>query len=696
MERRKTRQIQVGNVKIGGDAPISVQSMTKTDTRDVEATVDQIWALEAAGCELVRVAVPVKEAAEVLGKIKAQIRIPLIADIHFNYKLALIALEQGVDGLRLNPGNIGDRNRVVEIVKVAAGRRVPIRIGVNAGSLEKDLLRKYGKPTPEAMVESALRHIQILEDLDYREIKVSLKASDPAMMVEAYRMLAEKVDYPFHLGVTEAGTPWVGTIKSAVGLGTLLAEGIGDTVRVSLAADPVEEVRVGIEILKALGLRRQGLTFVACPSCGRADVDLIQLAKDVEERMKGINANIHVAVMGCLPPGEAVVTLLGHKPIEEVQEGDEVLTHTGCSRKVARTMAHWYQGDLVEVHPTGFPPFWLTPNHPVYACSRPVKRKGSQEKRPHISQVLQEGASPAWVEAAKLDRGSVLAYPILVEKEDVEALTVEGLGVIPVDEDFLTLCGYYLSEGTFSGKGGKPYQQFFYFHANQRAFVEKLREILARYGLGSSFQSRRNTAEVITHSFALGQLLEGLFGRGALAKRLPAWMLKLPHEKQRAIVRALWEGDGYVGCVRGYWRATYSTSSKALAFQVHQLLLRLGIPAFLHSRDQEGRKRNWVISVTSKPSLDRLFEVLGLPFTADPAQTRMGQVALDDRFLYVGVRRIRRVPYTGQVYNLEVEVDHSFAIQGAAAHNCEVNGPGEARAADIGIAGGKGIGLIFK
>jgi len=479
-----------------------------------------------------------------------------------------------------------------------------------------------------------------------------------------------------------------------------LAEGIGDTIRVSLAADPVEEVRVGFEILKALGLRKEGLTFVACPSCGRADVDLVQLAKDVEERMKGINANIHVAVMGCFPPGEEVVTPQGPKPIEEVKEGDEVLTHEGCIRKVTGTMAHWYQGEVVEVSPTGFPPFRLTPNHPVYAFSRPVRRKGSQEKRPHISKVLGEGASPTWVEAAKLDRGSVLAYPILVEKEDVEALTVEGLGVIPVDEEFLTLSGYYLSEGTLSGKGGKPYQQFFYFHANQRAFVQKLREILDRYGIGSSIQSRRNTAEVITHSFALGQLLQGLFGQGAEAKRLPGWMLKLPHEKQKALVRALWEGDGYVGCVRGFWRATYSTSSKALAFQVHQLLLRLGIPVFLHYRDQKGRKRNWVISVSSKPALDRLFKVLGLPFMADqrPIQSsqRTGQVALDDRFLYVGVRQVKKVTYTGKVHNLEVEGDHSYTVQGAVAKNCEVNGPGEARAADLGIAGGKGIGLIFK
>ena len=314
IERRKTRQIQLDKVKVGGGAPITVQSMTKTDTRDVDATVDQIWALEAAGCDIVRVAVPVREAAEQLGQIKKQIRIPLIADIHFNYKLALIALKEGIDGLRLNPGNIGARWCIEEVVKLASERKIPIRIGVNAGSLEKDLLQKYGGPTAEGMVESGLRHIRILEELNYPEIKVSLKASDPLMMIEAYRMLADHVDYPFHLGVTEAGTPTVGTIKSSVGLGTLLAEGIGDTIRVSLAADPVEEVRVGAEILKSLGLKKEGLTFVACPSCGRADVDLVSLARAVEERMIPYNnLNIHVAVMGCEVngPGEARAADLG-------------------------------------------------------------------------------------------------------------------------------------------------------------------------------------------------------------------------------------------------------------------------------------------------------------------------------------------------------------------------------------------------
>ena len=328
--RRKTRQIQLGNVKVGGGAPLTVQSMTKTDTRDVQATLLEIWSLEAAGCEIVRCAVPVREAAEKLGEIKRQIRIPLVADIHFNYKLALIALQQGVDGLRLNPGNIGGKKFVMEVVEMAKDKRIPIRIGVNAGSLEKDLLDKYGGPTAQGMVESALRHIGILEDCGYPEMKISLKASDPLMMIEAYRMLADKVDYPFHLGVTEAGTPGVGTIKSAVGLGAVLSQGIGDTIRVSLSADPTEEVRVGIDILKSLGLRKGGLTFVSCPSCGRADVDLVKLAKQVEDEFRGLNEEIHIAVMGCEVngPGEARaadIGVAGGRGIGLIFKGGEVV-----------------------------------------------------------------------------------------------------------------------------------------------------------------------------------------------------------------------------------------------------------------------------------------------------------------------------------------------------------------------------------
>ena len=304
---RKTRQIMVGNVAVGDGAKISVQSMTNTDTRDVKATVAQIKRLEDANCEIVRVAAPDNDAAIALGKIKEQAKIPIIADIHFDYRLAVTAIKQGVDGLRINPGNIGDRWKVEEVVKAASEKKIPIRIGVNAGSLEKELLMKYGGPTSEAMAESALGHISILEDLNYHELKVSLKASSVPLTVEAYRILAEKVDYPFHVGISEAGTRWRGTIKSAVGLGVLLYDGIGDTVRVSLTDDPVEEVKAAYEILKALKLRDAGPEFVSCPTCSRCEIDLIGIAKEVEQQLADMKKPLTIAVMGCEVngPGEA-------------------------------------------------------------------------------------------------------------------------------------------------------------------------------------------------------------------------------------------------------------------------------------------------------------------------------------------------------------------------------------------------------
>jgi (E)-4-hydroxy-3-methylbut-2-enyl-diphosphate synthase len=305
--KKTTRPIQIGGVRVGGGAPCSVQSMCNTNTSDITATTGQIRALAEAGCELVRCAVLDMEAAEVLGDIKAQSPIPLIADIHFDYRLALKALEKGIDGLRLNPGNIGEKWKVAEVVKAAAERKVPIRIGVNAGSLEKELLEKYGHPTPQAMAESALGHVRILEDMGYQEIKISLKASDVLKTVEAYRLLAASVDYPLHIGITEAGTIFSGTIKSAVGLGILLAEGIGDTMRVSLTGDPVDEVRVGYAILKALQLRQRGINLVSCPTCGRCRINLINLAEEVEKRLQGVQQPLTVAIMGCVVngPGEA-------------------------------------------------------------------------------------------------------------------------------------------------------------------------------------------------------------------------------------------------------------------------------------------------------------------------------------------------------------------------------------------------------
>jgi (E)-4-hydroxy-3-methylbut-2-enyl-diphosphate synthase len=281
--------------------------MCSTDTRDIDATVGQIIALADAGCEIVRCAVPDADAADALTTIKGKSPIPVIADIHFDYKLALRVLEGGIDGLRLNPGNIGEHWKVAEVVKSAAERNVPIRIGVNAGSLEKSLLEKYGHPTAEAMVESALGHIRILEDLKYQEIKISLKASDVPKTVAAYRLLSQQVNYPLHIGITEAGTIFSGTIKSSVGLGILLADGIGDTLRVSLTGNPVDEVRVGYEILKTLGLRQRGVNFVSCPTCGRCQLDLIKVAEEVERRLQTVTKQITVAVMGCAVngPGEA-------------------------------------------------------------------------------------------------------------------------------------------------------------------------------------------------------------------------------------------------------------------------------------------------------------------------------------------------------------------------------------------------------
>ncbi|NOY54272.1 MAG: flavodoxin-dependent (E)-4-hydroxy-3-methylbut-2-enyl-diphosphate synthase [Deltaproteobacteria bacterium] len=307
IERRKTRTVQLGNVAVGGAAPVSVQSMCNTDTRDMEATVSQIERLADAGCDIVRVAVPDEAAGRALSEIRKASDLPLIADIHFNHRLALMAIEAGVDGLRINPGNIGERDRVEAVVEAAKDRKIPIRIGVNAGSLEPELWEKYGGPTPEAMVESAMSHVRILEELDFRRIKISLKAHDVARTVAAYRLIAGKTDYPLHIGITEAGTFLSGTVKSSVGLGLLLADGIGDTLRVSLTDDPVQEVRVGIEILKSLGLREAGPVMISCPTCGRCEIDLIGLAREVEERLTKMKQPLEVAVMGCVVngPGEA-------------------------------------------------------------------------------------------------------------------------------------------------------------------------------------------------------------------------------------------------------------------------------------------------------------------------------------------------------------------------------------------------------
>ncbi len=313
IQRRKSRQIMVGNVPVGGDAPISVQSMTNTETTDVEATVDQINRIVSAGADIVRVSVPSMDAAEAFGAIRKRVDVPLVADIHFDYRIALRVADLGVDCLRINPGNIGREKRIQAVVDKARDLNIPIRIGVNAGSLEKDLQKKYGEPTPDALVESAMRHVEILDGMNFHNFKLSLKASDIFMAVAAYRKIATMIDNPLHLGITEAGGLRGGTVKSSIGLGLLLVDGIGDTLRVSLAADPVEEVKVGWDMLKSLKLRSKGINFIACPSCSRQNFDVIKTMNSLETRLEDITTPMDVAVIGCIVngPGEAKEVDLG-------------------------------------------------------------------------------------------------------------------------------------------------------------------------------------------------------------------------------------------------------------------------------------------------------------------------------------------------------------------------------------------------
>ncbi|SCG83410.1 4-hydroxy-3-methylbut-2-en-1-yl diphosphate synthase [Proteiniborus sp. DW1] len=311
--RRKSKEIFVGNVGIGGENPITVQSMTNTDTRDVERTVKQILELEETGCDIVRVAVPDNDAAEAIKKIKQEINIPLVADIHFDYRLALSAIKNGADGLRINPGNIGSKDKVKEVVLACKDRQIPIRIGVNSGSIKREIIEKFNGINEDSMLYSALEHIRILEDLNYNNIKVSLKATDIALTVKSYKKAAESIEYPFHIGITESGTPWTGTIKSSIGIGSLLLMGIGDTIRVSLTGNPVEEVKVGKQILRTLGLLKDKIEIISCPTCGRTQIDLIDLVNKVEKRIHNISKPIKIAIMGCAVngPGEAREADLG-------------------------------------------------------------------------------------------------------------------------------------------------------------------------------------------------------------------------------------------------------------------------------------------------------------------------------------------------------------------------------------------------
>ena len=369
IKRRVSRQIHVGSVAVGGDAPISVQSMTNTETCDVAATVAQVEAIADAGADIVRVSVPSMEAAEAFREIRARVSVPLVADIHFDHRIALKVAEYGVDCLRINPGNIGRDDKVREVINCARDKGIPIRIGVNAGSLGKDLQRKYGEPTAEALVESALRHVDILDRHDYQDFKVSVKASEVFMAVEAYRLLARQIEQPLHLGITEAGGLRGGTVKSAVGLGMLLMEGIGDTIRISLAADPVEEVKVGFEILKSLKLRTNGINFIACPSCSRQNFDVIGTMNVLEQRLEDVRTPMDVAVIGCIVNGPG-----------EAREADVGLT--GAS-----------------------------PNNLIYVNGEPDHKISNEDFIDHLEQVIRQRAAELEQERAAQDEKLILKHP---------------------------------------------------------------------------------------------------------------------------------------------------------------------------------------------------------------------------------------------------------------------------------------------
>ena len=693
--RDQTRPVKVGRVQIGGGAPVSIQSMTTTKTEDIDATVAQIHRLEEEGCEIVRVAVPNEKAARAIKHIKEQINIPLVADIHFDYRMALLAIEAGADKIRWNPGNIRDKRKVEMIVKACKERGIPIRIGVNAGSLDPDLLMKYGGPTPEAMVESAAKEIALLEEWGFEDIVVSLKSSDVMDTVKAYLLFAQKFPYPTHVGVTEAGPPPEGLVWSAIGIGAVLAHGIGDTIRVSLATDPVEEVVAAKMILRALGLRREGVRIIACPSCGRCEVDLFTLVEEVKARVGHITEPLDIAVMGCLPTGEKVVTQRGFCAINTLREGMGVLTHEGVFASITQVFTHHFHGELVEIIPHGGLPLRVTPNHPVLALLRDGEEKGGRKHWENIAQVPTNGHKPQWFLAGAVTTDFVLLYPVLQGEKPVHC--VPEASEFVVDDDFLVLAGCYVAGGSLSGLEGEPHQVFFHFGEGEEALAARVRAVMERYGINARERRRadRPTVEVIANSSKLAKLMESLFGRRAENKRLPAWMLTLPKAQQAILLKVLWQCQALVGTVRGYPRATYRTVSPTLAFQVHQLLLRLGIAASLSVRQRPNRKSVFVIAVSDAGALQQFSKVTGIAVEVPPQYRRTAPIVVDERYLYLPVRAVRRIPYHGSVYNLEVAKAQTFVGSLVILHNCVVNGPGEARMADLGIAAGRGKAALF-
>jgi (E)-4-hydroxy-3-methylbut-2-enyl-diphosphate synthase len=720
--RRRTREVKVGDIGIGGNNPIRVQSMITAETMNTEAAVAQIIQLYEAGCEIVRVAVPNLREAQNLGEIRKELKrrgyghVPLVADVHHQGMDIALECTKHVDKIRINPGLFvfrkPDPNRVdyspaeiqqeleaieqalLPVIKACKERGVAMRIGVNHGSLSERIKVMYGD-SPVGMVESAMEYIRICEAHGFKDLVISLKASRVPIMLSANRLMVKRMDeegmdYPLHLGVTEAGDGMYARIKSAIGIGTLLAEGIGDTIRVSLAEDPVNEIEVCYDILQALGLRKTKVEYIACPSCGRTKFDLPTVLNQVREATKHL-VGLDIAVMGCLHPDSPVMTREGLRPIREVRAGDLVLTDRGDFQPVLQTETHEFTGELVELRCAGMPPVQFTPNHPVLAIDRPARIRPDRPRYSNIADCAGRSDSARWYAADTLQPGMVVLYPIVQGEQAVEHLP--ECPETPVDEAFLTIAACYLAEGSLGGARGKAQQVFFTFSADEIGLARRLCDALHAHGAPARMRTRRNTLEVLCHSTEWAERMQRLFGRRAENKRMPDGMLTLPRTQQAYLLQMLWRCDGYCGSVQGYPRAQYVTVSPTLAFQVHQMLLRLGIAAGMTRRTPRGKQPVYTVSVTGSDALRRFAAQLDYKLDIPDSRRRTGRLAVDAQYLYLPVRAVRRVPYAGAVYNLEVAKAHTYTGSLALTHNCIVNGPGEMADADYGYVG-RGGGKI--
>lgn len=708
--RRRTREVKVGAIGIGGNNPIRVQSMITAETLNTQAAVAQIIQLYEAGCEIVRVTAPNLREAQNLGEIRKELQnrgyghVPLVADVHHQGMDIALECTKHVDKVRINPGLFvfrkPDPNRLeyspaevqqeleaieqafLPVIRACKERGLAMRIGVNHGSLSERIKVMYGD-SPVGMVESAMEYLKICEAHGFKNLVISLKASRVPIMLSAYRLMVKRMDeegmdYPLHLGVTEAGDGMYARIKSAIGIGTLLAEGIGDTIRVSLAEDPVAEIEVCYDILQALGLRKTKVEYIACPSCGRTKFDLPTVLNQVRDATKHL-VGLDIAVMGCLHPESPVMTPEGLRPIAQVRVGDRVLTDRGDFRPVLQTETHAFEGELVEVRSTEMPPVRFTPNHPVLAM----------EPRKRVADCVGHGGSARWYAADALTQGMVLLYPVLQGEQPLDALS--EYPDVPLDEAFLTIAACYLARGTLRTTRDGVQQVVFTLRAEAVALARRLCDALHAHGVPASLHTRHRRLQVVCPSDAWAMRLQHLFGQHPADKRMPDWMLTLPRAQQVPLLTMLWRCGGAFGGVQGSPRARYTTPSPTLAFQVHQLLLRVGIAAGLTRRMQSVGQQLYTISVAGENALRRLTELLG--YKIEVPLPCVEPLAVDSQYLYLPVRTVRRVPYTGIVYNLEVAQAHTYTGSLALTHNCIVNGPGEMADADYGYVG-RGGGKI--